>query len=355
MSHATRTTTRPLAARRTLWTGVAASLLAATMTAGGATGAFAATSGSEVDQAVESPTSYDHRWVHTDGAVAQTFTAGITGLLTELDVSVSNTNQMHADGLVEIQRVDAEGYPTGMAVASTTFAPNAPNGWMTLSFATPAPVISGTKYAFVATTTQDSVTDPYSEDMYALGVTMSNEYAGGDLFESVGGDPYTSLDSDLLFRTYVLPKSAPDAPTDVIAVPGDGSATVSWTAPADHDSAITSYTAMASTGETCVASTTTCTIDGLENGTEYTFAVYATNAWGDSELSLQSAAIIPVADASSPVDGDVDEVDSATAGSGAPELAMTGADSAGTATLAAMLLGGGLVMLLVTRRRRLRA
>ena len=353
MSHQTHTISRPLATRRPLWTGVAASLLAVAMTAGGAAGAFAATSGSEVDQAVESPLVYDHLWVHPDNAFAQTFTAGSTGLLTDLEVSISNADHMVTDGVVEIQRVDAEGYPTGMAIASTTFAPNPPNGWLSLSFAAPASVISGTKYAFVATITPSEAA-PNEYNSYLLANT-SNAYGGGDLFESVDGQPYGSLDSDLLFRTYVAPRSAPDAPADVTAVPGDGLATVSWTAPADHDSAITSYTAMASTGETCIVDTTTCTIDGLENGTAYTFAVYATNAFGDSELSLASASIIPLADVSAPVDVVVADLDATPVASGAPELAKTGADSAGTATLAALLLGGGLAMLLVARRRRLQA
>ncbi len=148
-------------------------------------------------------------------------------------------------------------------------------------------------------------------------------------------------------------------------VAGDGTATVTWTAPASNGGAITSYTATASTGEHCVTETTSCTVEGLTNGTEYTFTVTASNAFGISPASAQSAAVVPAPEASAPVDSEptaevvdseptaevIDTV-SEVAASGAPELAKTGADSAGTATLAALLLGGGLAMLLVARRRK---
>ena len=152
------------------------------------------------------------------------------------------------------------------------------------------------------------------------------------------------------------PHSAPAAPTDVTVVAGDGTATVTWTAPANNGGAITSYTATASTGEHCVTETTSCTVEGLTNGTEYTFTVTASNAFGISPASAQSAAVVPAPEASAPVDSEptaevIDTV-SEVAASGAPELAKTGADSAGTATLAALLLGGGLAMLLVARRRK---
>jgi hypothetical protein len=88
----------------------------------------------------------------------------------------------------------------------------------------------------------------------------------------------------------------PAAPTGVMATPGNGHATVSWTPPSDNGgSAILSYTVTASPGaatSTTVGATTT-TISGLTDGQSYTFTVHATNAVGSGPESAPSAAIIP--------------------------------------------------------------
>jgi len=93
--------------------------------------------------------------------------------------------------------------------------------------------------------------------------------------------------------------SKPDAPTSVTAEAGDGAATISWVAPtaADRVSA-DSYTVKAltggvETGDTCSSTSTSanpsCTITGLDNGTEYTFTVTATNTAGSTTSSATSA------------------------------------------------------------------
>ena len=94
----------------------------------------------------------------------------------------------------------------------------------------------------------------------------------------------------------------PDAPTDVTADPGDGSAAVSWTAPAsDGGSEIDGYTVTCSAGiddvhtATNDGSTTSAQVTGLTNGVEYTCTVTAHNANGDSEPSDASEPVTPTA------------------------------------------------------------
>ena len=97
--------------------------------------------------------------------------------------------------------------------------------------------------------------------------------------------------------------SAPAAPSGVSATAGNGSATVSWTAPSDGGSPITSYTVTPYIGSSAQTPTTVngsppanqTTINGLTNGTTYTFTVTATNSVGDGPASTPSNAVTPAA------------------------------------------------------------
>jgi hypothetical protein len=97
----------------------------------------------------------------------------------------------------------------------------------------------------------------------------------------------------------------PGAPTSVAATAGDGSASVTWTAPAtDGGAAITAYTVTAAPGgATCTwsAGSLGCTVSGLAAGTTYTFTVAATNRIGSGPASAASSAVtIPAASAPTP-------------------------------------------------------
>lgn len=92
------------------------------------------------------------------------------------------------------------------------------------------------------------------------------------------------------------PSTVPSPPRSVLATAGDGKALVSWLEPATTGgTAITGYTAISAPGgRTCsTLGLLTCEVDGLENGTSYTFRVTAFNAVGASEPSQPSGEVTP--------------------------------------------------------------
>ena len=97
--------------------------------------------------------------------------------------------------------------------------------------------------------------------------------------------------------------TAPGVPTGVAASAGVGQATVSWAAPVDGGSPITSYTVTPYIGGTAQTPTTisgtppatTTTVTGLNGGTAYTFTVAATNAIGTGSPSAASNSVTPTA------------------------------------------------------------
>ena len=96
-------------------------------------------------------------------------------------------------------------------------------------------------------------------------------------------------------RPVPRPPAAPGTPQGVA---GDGSITVTWTAPATSGSSLVrSYQATANPGSascTAPAPATSCTITGLTNGQPYTVTVTATSDSGTSPPSQPSTPITPV-------------------------------------------------------------
>lgn len=117
---------------------------------------------------------------------AQTFTAGLTGGLDRVDLSLVQ-NKLPGEvpnsvGLtVEIRTVSA-GVPGGGVLASATIAPDEiPSiawrlAFVSIHFSPPAPVTTGVQYAIVAYTG--------GADMYLWGAAFPGPYAGGEAFIS---------------------------------------------------------------------------------------------------------------------------------------------------------------------------
>ena len=91
------------------------------------------------------------------------------------------------------------------------------------------------------------------------------------------------------------PIAVPDPPTNVVATPGDGQATLAWTASTTSGSSVTGYTVTSSPDDrTCTAGAapTTCDVTGLRNTVAYTLTVVAHSAAGDS-LPATSNSVTP--------------------------------------------------------------
>ena len=92
--------------------------------------------------------------------------------------------------------------------------------------------------------------------------------------------------------------TAPGAPTNVTAVAGDGTADVSFDPPdSDGGAPITGYTVSSPEDPNVTASgeTSPIRVNGLTNGTPYTFTVSATNAAGTGTASAPTDAATPTA------------------------------------------------------------
>ena len=119
----------------------------------------------------------------------------------------------------------------------------------------------------------------------AYTVTVVAQNAAGDSTQS---EPATAT-----------PRTVPDAPGNVTADAGDRSVTVSWTAPSNDGGApVTGFAARAfedgQLRNACETEQNSCTLTGLNNGTEYRVDVVAVNAVGESGPSDQVSAT-PVA------------------------------------------------------------
>jgi hypothetical protein len=121
-----------------------------------------------------------------------------------------------------------------------------------------------------------------------LSVFGSSQWASADGGTSTGGP--------------VPPESStPGAPRHVTAIPGDESAAVTWFKPAVGDTEIAEidgYVITASPSGISVVSPANdmlVIVEGLENGVEYTFTIFATNADGAGEISEPSNPVTPEA------------------------------------------------------------
>jgi len=179
--------------------------------------------------------------------------------------------------------------PTGVPNAPTVVAAIAGNAQAQVSFTSPAangsPITSYTVTSTPGGLTATGAASPLTVNgltngtAYTFTVTATN---------AVGTSPASTAFAS------VTPTGVPNAPTAVAAVVGNAQAQVSFTAPATNGSPITSYTVTSTPGGlTSTGGASPLTVNGLTNGTAYTFTVTATNAVGTGPASTASAAVTP--------------------------------------------------------------
>ena len=180
---------------------------AASLLAGGP--AQAASPGAVLDQSTTGVTNTSadvaraHSWSR-----AQTFTAGYSGSLTDVVVTLRKTVFLGAAGNVRvaITGVTGGGAPnTSAELASATIAAASVTSTatdFTVTFSTPAQVLVGTSYAIVLT---EEVAG--GDVHYAWSAYSTSAYAGGAGYGNTGAG-FTANAGDFRFSTYVLPPVA---------------------------------------------------------------------------------------------------------------------------------------------------
>jgi uncharacterized repeat protein (TIGR01451 family) len=182
---------------RVLVSGV---VLVVVLLAHGSRVAGTATAAGPVDQQNLGPAA-GHVTLYSALSYGQSFTAGRTGLLDQVALSLGRTG---SPGPLTVQiRKMSGGIPVDPVLATATVADSAvptSQGWVIVPFPSPATVQQGHQYAIVLASAGDG-----SSSYYSLYVSIANPYAGGTLIKALApqfiwlSDPHF----DLLFQTFV--------------------------------------------------------------------------------------------------------------------------------------------------------
>jgi len=280
-----------------------------------------------------------------NGNVVTTVVSSLLGLTngTVYNVQVRAQNSA-GDGAVSntasITPMAVPGAPIGVSATRS-------NGSATVAFTAPAangsPITGYTVTTSPGAVAQWCTTSPCTIGGLSNGTTYSFSVTASN---SVGVGPASTSNA-------VVPSTVPAAVAAITVVAGDGSAVVTFAAPAANGSPITLYSITVAPGGQLVAcSASPCTVTGLTNGTTYAFTVVANNAVGDSVASPPQSAT-PVSVLSSE-DVAVPAAPTAAVPPVPTELAFTGGSesllAAGGAL--ALVVGSGMVWMADGRRRR---
>jgi hypothetical protein len=252
-------------------------------------GSPASNEGSEI-------TSYSIMSVPAGGtceAAATSRSCVVTGLTN----GISYTFQVRANNSEGSSPVVTSSAAIPMTVTSALAAPTGTpsNGRVDLTWFAPSNLGgSNTVIKYVVTSTPTSLgCENITTSCVISGLTNGLAYTFHvQALNEVGLSPSSPESSSL------VPRTVPSAPTGITGVFGNGAVTLAWSAPAsDGGATITSYKAVVvgNTSKYCQinAPSLSCTINGLTNGTAYTFTVSAINIAGTGAASIASSQIVP--------------------------------------------------------------
>ena len=225
-------------------------------------------------------------------------------------VPPDDTSMYLDDVTVTSSQPTAPGAPTGVTATAGNGSANV--SWTAPSSNGGSAITSYTVTPYIGSTAQAPVTvtgNPPATNTTVPGLTNGTAYTFTVSATNANGTGPASTPSNAVTPS---PPTLPGAPTGVTASAGNQSATVSWTAPNNGGSAITSYTVTPYVGSTAQAPVTvtgnppaiSTTVTGLTNGTTYTFTVSATNAIGTGPASAASNAVTPAAVTAGPISVD---------------------------------------------------
>ena len=176
--------------------------------------------------------------------------------------------------------------PTLGAVTNTCSGRGFGDGLVTVAMtanATGGKAISSYYAISNAAQSASSASSPVSVTGLSGGVAYTFQ---GRVSNENGDSSLTSASGSVTATTVPATPSAPSASS-----PSAGTDSVSWTAPSNGGSAISSYTWTSSDGKSANVGTATSASVSQEQGTAQTYSVYATNACGNSGTSSASGSV----------------------------------------------------------------
>ncbi|WP_371780880.1 DUF7927 domain-containing protein [Streptosporangium subroseum] len=190
---------------------------------------------------------------------------------------------------------------TYLAAPAAPTAPTATAGVTSATVSWTAPANNGSPITgYVVTPYRNGVAQtPVAFDASATTRTLTGLTAGASYTFTVAAVNAIGTGSASPASNAVVPYAVPGKPAITAVTAGSSSATLTWTAPTNNGSAITSYiitpyiNGVAQPTQTFGGTATTQTATGLTPGASYTFTVTAVNAAGPGQPSDPSTAVVP--------------------------------------------------------------